>query len=1014
MTMKQFKHAEVEAFANQYWHSHKTYQKLKERNSSGKTFAFIDGPPYTSGKVHIGTAWNKALKDMVLRTKRMQGLNVYDRAGYDMHGLPTEHATMKKLGLHTTHDIQNYGVDKFIAACQEWCVTNMHEMNKDFADLGVWMDFDNAYQTISPEYINGVWFLIKRAHEQGRLYQGMRSMAWDPVFETACAKHELTYETVTDTSIYVKFPVLRNGERTNEYFLIWTTTPWTIPFNLAIMVHPDVEYVKAKVRGEYWIVAAALVGSAIREAADEEFVVEETMLGKDLEGIEYEHPFKDKLPYFELKKKHPRVHTIVLSSDYVDTESGTGLVHCAPGCGPEDYEVGVRNDIPAYNIVREDGTFPAPFEGWRARTDDKNFIELLEAHGALVAKQQTRHEYAYSERSREPIIYRTTKQWFFKVSDLVEEMIAANNRVLWQPQAGYNAFNSWLENLRDNSITKQRFWGTPVPIWTNETTGEIIVVGSVAELEKLTGLELVDVKHLHKPFIDTLTIKSKKHPGTILKRIPDILDVWVDAGTANWNALDYPKNEELFKTNFPADFILEGKDQIRGWFNLLMIAGMLAFRKPSFKAVYMHGYINDSQGRKMSKSQGNYILPEEVLPKYGVDAYRMYMIGATAPGLDLSYNFEDLTTTNKNLNVLWNTVQYLVGLCGNNGLTPALIKAGDEEEQYILSRMESTTKRVNKALETYLLPDIPHEIETFFLEVSRTYIQLTREKSVGDDKQLVADTLYTVLTRILKMLAPIAPFITEALWQDINNLTGAVGSVHEQQWPEADESLIKPELEQNFSSVQQIITAGLACREQLKQGVRWPLAEIVINTAKPLSQFDSMIKRQVNVKAVNWSTVSSKTEVAPNYGNLGKSFGKETQKIAKLIIDLQPKPPVTVEGYSLLPEHVVIKEHAPDGYAASQFAGGTAYLKTEVTPDLIEEGYVRELMRRIQSFRKELGLEKKDRIRLHVSGTHTLSHNHLEEITRKCNAELVHQHFSEKREEHIRDRTYTISAQKTI
>jgi isoleucyl-tRNA synthetase len=1012
--MKKFDHVQVESDARSYWRATKVYDRIKERNLYNQPFAFLDGPPYTSGKVHLGTAWNKTLKDTVLRVKRMQGFNVYDRAGYDMHGLPTEHATMKKLGLHTNEDILKYGMDKFIDACREWCVTNMHEMNKEFEKLGVWMDFENAYQTIAPSYIEGIWMLMKRAYEHGRLYEGLRTMAWDPVFQTACAKHELDYQTVTDQSIYVKFRVLQHGKPTDEYLVIWTTTPWTIPFNMAIMVNPSETYVKAKVGKQTWIVAEALAEKFIKEIAGEDYAVTSTLLGKELKGVQYEHPFGDVMQYAELKSKHPNVHSVVLSSEYVDTSSGTGLVHCAPGCGPEDYEVGVENHLPAYNTIAGDATFPAPFAGLRARIDDKEFIALLDERGVIAAKQRITHEYPHSERSKAPVVYKTTKQWFFKVTDLKERMVAANDHVQWQPQAGFNAFKSWLENLRDNSITKQRYWGTPVPIWKNDHTGEVLVIGSIEELERLSGKTLSGVMDVHKPSIDHITIPSKKHPGTVLKRIPDVLDVWVDAGSASWNALNYPGNTELIKTHLPAHFILEGKDQIRGWFNLLMVAGFLAFDKPSFERVYMHGYINDSQGRKMSKSLGNYITPDEVLPKYGVDAFRLYVIGGTAPGLDLNYNIEDLSTTYKNINVLWNTVQYLVDLCKNNELTPERSTSGDEEERYLLSRMESMTLAVHEALETYDLSAAPHYIEEFWLEVSRTYIQLIREKASGEEKQLVANTLYTVLERTLTLLAPFCPFTAEILWQDLSELTSAQGSVHEQLWPHVNKKLIDKRIEEHFGVVQNIITASLSCREQLKQGVRWPLAELVISTQRPFKEYDELIKRQVNVKKITWGQVHGDIQVVPNYGALGKSFGKDTQRVAKLIEGQDQKPPYMVEGFHILPEHVVIKESAPQGYATSTYSEGTVYLQSAVTPELIEEGFIRELTRRVQALRKDMGLQKKDVIGLHVSSMHSISAHHLDELMRKCNAMFEEKHFSNKRDEHIKDRTYTISAQKTI
>lgn len=1011
--VKTYRHAETEAAVRQYWHTRKTYDRVKQKNAGKERFVFLDGPPYTSGKVHIGTAWNKVLKDLVLRAKRLQGYDVWDRAGYDMHGLPTEQPTMKKLGLHTSEDIERYGVDKFTAACKALCLENMAEMNAAFEQLGVWMDFENAYQPVTPAFISSVWYLIGQAHKQQRLYKGLRTMAWDSVFETACAKHELTYENVTDMSIYVKF---KRAGTPNEYFVIWTTTPWTIPFNLAIMVNPNVEYSKVRVGNELWIVASDLLDAVIAKAADKEYAVISTMRGADLAGESYEHPFAERVDYSQLKTNHSNVHTIVLSSEYVTTDSGSGLVHCAPGCGPEDYEVGIQNDLPAYNTVRPDGTFGEPFHGLKAREDDKTFITLLEDAGAIAAKERYTHEYPHSERSKAPVIFRTTAQWFFRVSDLKDAMLAANESIEWQPLAAKNAFHNWLANLRDNSITKQRYWGTPVPIWTNDETGETIVVSSIAELEALSGSRVTDA---HRPWIDAITIPSKKHPGTVLSRIPDVLDVWVDAGSASWNHLDYPHRTDLLATHYPAAFILEGKDQIRGWFNLLMVAGMIAFGKPSFKAVYMHGFINDRDGRKMSKSLGNSISPNEVIPHYGVDAFRLHMIGATAPGLDLNYNATDVETSHKNLLVLWNTVQYLIDACRTNELTPKRITADaaiDDEERYILSRLATTTTEVTAALAAYNLPRIPALVQSLFLEVSRTYIQLVREKTTGDDaeKQLVVDTLYTLLHDILILLSPVCPFITESLWQDMHEHGDERSSIHEQSWPTADTAAADPVLEAGFGAAQQLITAGFACREQLKTGVRWPLAHLAISADPRFAQFTDLIKRQVNVKHVTWNDFAGMRTMKPAYGSLGKTFGRDTQRVAALIEKHHVVPPATIEGFAILPEHVIVHTTAPEGYVTTTCAAGTVYAQQAVTDELIEEGFSRELTRRVQQLRKDLGLQKRDRIMLCITGKHSLSSHHREELLRKTNATLALEHLDEQKHEHIRDRTYTISAQKTI
>ena len=454
---KKYNPHDVEEEMLVYWQKNDIHAKAKQKK--GRKFYFLDGPPYTSGSVHIGTAWNKALKDCFLRYKRASGFDVWDRAGYDMHGLPTENATMKKLSLKTKEDIQKFGIKKFIEECKKLCVQNMEVMNKDFQRMGVWMDFENAYQSIKKEFMGGEWWLIKKAHENGRLYEGLRTMTWCPISESALAKHELEYKTIKDDSVFVKFKV---KNRKNEYLIIWTTTPWTIPFNLAIMVGPDIEYIRAKVGDEIWIVANALAGVFINGVVEKQFDILEKFKGEKLQGMEYEHPMHKELAkyYDDIKKKAEKTHTVLLSSEYVDTSGGTGLVHCAPGCGPEDFEVGYKNNIPPFNPIDTKGVFPKDmgiFSGLTARKDDDKFTEELKKENAIVAVTKVEHDYPHDWRHHSPVIFRTTKQWFFKVENLKERMIEENKKIKWNPLAAFNAFDSWLKNLRDNSISKQRY-----------------------------------------------------------------------------------------------------------------------------------------------------------------------------------------------------------------------------------------------------------------------------------------------------------------------------------------------------------------------------------------------------------------------------------------------------------------------------------------------------------------------------------------------------------------------------
>ena len=474
----------VELAVRAFWDTHKIYAKAKDKVKGKTPFYFLDGPPYTSGKVHLGTSWNKTLKDMFLRHKRMSGIDVWDRAGYDMHGLPTENKVRQKFNVKNKKDIENFGIAKFNDECEKWCVDMMHVMNKTFTELGVWMDFENAYQPITRQYINGEWFLIKKAHDGKRLYQGLKTTPWCSHCQTNFAKHDLEYATVTDDSIFVKLQV---KNKPKEFLIIWTTTPWTIPLNLAVMVNPEIDYVKADVEGEVWVMAKALAGALVNAVAEKQMKILEEFKGQTLVGVEYIHPFSDVIKeYAELKKKHVKVHTVIASTEYVDTSVGSGLVHCAPGCGPEDYEVGHKNGLPAWNVVDERGLFPATmheFAGLQAKKDDAKFTEALKKRNAIIASTKVQHEYGHCNRCHNPIIFRTTNQWFFRIEDLKEQMLEENKKITWVPDSAFNAFESWLKNLRDNSISRQNFWGTPMPIWMCDACKKYDVFGTVEAVE---------------------------------------------------------------------------------------------------------------------------------------------------------------------------------------------------------------------------------------------------------------------------------------------------------------------------------------------------------------------------------------------------------------------------------------------------------------------------------------------------------------------------------------------------
>ncbi len=975
----------------EFWKKHNIYEKAKDKNKGKAKFYFLDGPPYTSGKVHLGTAWNKSLKDSVLRYKRMKGFDVWDRAGYDMHGLPTEQAVEKKLGLSHKDEIPNYGIANFVNECREFAITNMISMNNDFKRIGVWMDFENAYRSIENTFMEGEWWLIKKAFENNRLYEGEKTMHWCQYDSTSMAKHELIYEDLTETSIYVKLKI--DGTE-DEYFIIWTTTPWTIPFNLGVVVHPDFEYVKCKVGYEHWIVAKELAEEVIKNKLGKEYEVVDTFLGTSLEGKRYIPAFDKVFPELEEEKNKTKpIHTILLSKDFVHLEEGTALVHFAPGCGDTSYELAIKYHIKPFSLIDERGSYPKGhpvFKGLIAKKDDIKFIELMEKNGSLVGKAKFTHSYPHCWRCKHPVIFKPTTQWFFKTEDLKDKMRILNKNIKWVPDfAGSKNFDNWIANLRDNGITRQRYWGTPLPIWKCRQCNDFIVIGSIDELKKLAGRIPDD---LHKPWIDEVKISCQC--GSMKERIPDVLDVWIDSGSASWNCLDYPRKKDLFEKLYPADFILEGIDQIRGWFNLLFVASMIAMNNISFKAAYMHGFINDAQGRKMSKSLGNYILPQEVIIEYGADTLRYYMIGGTAPGVDINYNFDDMKVKHKNLAVLWNLHKFLIEMSNNIKTNPSHLDLEkitlDIEENYIFSRLNSAIKKITELFDGYGLNEVPLEAESLFLDLSRTYIQLTRDKaSTGSDeeKKAVLFTVFKVLLESLKLFAPVAPFITEKIYQNIRNVFKLrEESIHLFEWPNPSSEMIDNELESSMISIGEIVQAALALREKIHMGARWPLKEIVIatkdsNTISAINKMKEVIKKQLNVKEVNVidSLPNTKLKVKADYAKIGPDFGDKAPKIiAQFTIDSPETVLKQIEGkgkYSckingetinLTKEHLIVAREIPLPYVEGKIKNGFVYLNKEITDELEAEGFAREIMRRVQALRKKAGLQKSNNISLFI------------------------------------------------
>ena len=887
--MYNFKEAEERIF--KFWQDKKILEKTRKKGKGKKKFYFLDGPPYTSGRIHMGTAWNQVLKDQILRYKRMRGFEVWDRGGYDMHGLPTANKIQEKFNLKDKKAIEDFGVDKFIKECKKFALNMMKQMNNDFDKLAVSLDHVNPYMPIENEYMEGEWWLIKKAHEAKRLYLGEKVMTWCHKCETALAKHELEYKNVQDKSIFVKFKI--EGKE-NKYLIIWTTTPWTIAYNLGVMANPELDYVKAKVGDETWILAKALAGLVIQNFTDDKLNVLEEFKGKQLEGLRYVHPFYDTLKnkYDEIKNKSEKAFTVVLSKEYVDTSAGTGLVHMAPGCGPEDYEVGRKNKIPPFNNLTEKGDYPedmGEFSGLNAQEDNEKFIEALDKRKALIASTKFEHDYAHCWRCKSPIIFKITDQWFFKIEDLIPKMLKQSEEIKYIPKEIKDRYQLWIKNLKDNSVTRQRYWGTPFPIWKCTSCGDYTVVGSIAELKKLAGKIPED---LHLPWIDKIKIKCEC--GKEKQRIPDIIDVWVDSGTASWNCLYYPGKKEYMKKFWPADIILEATEQTRLWFYMLQLVSNIAFGKNCFKAMYTHGMLRDFEGVKMSKSLGNILSPNEVLEKYGVDAMRLYTI-TTRAGDDMSFSWEEIKLKYREIDILINTTNYLTNYFDKS--VKNLPKNLKLEDKWILSRLNFTIKKTTELLDNYRLDLAPQLVEQLFLDLSRKYIQFTRERN----NEEVFKIIFEILFNVLKMLSITCPYVSEELYQRLKQKYKLKEeSIHLFSWPKANEKFINKKLEKDFENAFLIIEKGLSARDKAGIGLKWPLAKVIIKGMEIKKDLQEIVKRQLNVKKIELKK------------------GKELE----VSFDIS------------------------------------------ITPELETEGYAREMSRKVQEFRKNLGLNKKDKIDL--------------------------------------------------
>ncbi|MFA4820375.1 MAG: isoleucine--tRNA ligase [Candidatus Aenigmatarchaeota archaeon] len=818
-----------------FWESHNIYEKSKR---SGKRFYFVDGPPYATGSIHMGTAWNKILKDAYIRFWRMNGFDVWDQPGYDTHGLPIENKVEKEFQIKSKSGIEKMGIEKFVHECRKFATKYIDIMNQQFADLGVWMDWSNPYLTLTNDYIEGAWATFKIAFEKGLLYQGFYPVHVCSRCSTAVAYNEIEYTNVADPSVYVKFPV---KDQPNTYLLIWTTTPWTLPANTGIMAKPSADYVKVKIGDEILILAKDLMEDVMKRAGITGYKIVGNMKGKKLDGLEYEHPLKDLFKFQE-----PIKHKVVLSEQFVEMESGTGLVHTAPGFGQEDYKVGVENGLAIVSPVKMDGTFNeecGPFSGVHVKVADRQISDILKERNMLLHEEKITHDYPMCWRCSSPLLEMAVTQWFFRVTQIRKDLLKENKKVNWYPSWAGQRFENWLNSLGDWPISRQRYWGIPLPIWTCEC-GEVKVIGSSDELP-------TKLKDLHRPYIDQITLPCKC--GSQMKRISDVLDVWFDSGLASWAPLGYPKNKELFEKMWPADLNIEGPDQIRGWWNSQLITSVITFGKAPFKNILFHGFVLDAHGSKMSKSKGNATAPEEVVKKYGRDALRLYLL-SSAPWDDFYFKWTDVDGIAKSFVVMENSYNYVhTYVCGVKK-----VKELEPEDQWILSRLNNVINVATKEFREYNIHKATNAITDFMLnDFSRVYIKMIRDRVwpgyTGDDKKAAMYALDNVVRITSKLLAPICPFFAERMHIDLKEKED---SVHMCKWPKAQTKLMNTQIEKEMEFVKEIVEVVNSVRKENNVKIRWPVESVYVESddevvKSALITFEKVLKNMSNTKYVS-------------------------------------------------------------------------------------------------------------------------------------------------------------------
>lgn len=989
---------EREKQVEEFWKENRIFEKSMKMREGCETFTFYDGPPTANGKPHIGHVLTRVIKDMIPRYKTMKGYDVPRKAGWDTHGLPVELEVEKKLGLDGKEQIEEYGLEPFIGHCKE-SVWKYKTMWEDFSSqVGFWADMDNPYVTYDNDFIESEWWALKEIWNKGLLYKGFKIVPYCPRCGTPLSSHEVAqgYKKVKERSAVVRFKVV--GE--DAYFLAWTTTPWTLPSNVALCVNPDEDYCKVKaVDGYTYYMAKALLdtvlGSLEREEGTPAYEILETYKGKELEYKEYEPLFA--CAGEAAAKQHKKAH-FVTCDNYVSMDDGTGIVHIAPAFGEDDSRIGRNYDLPFVQFVDGKGnlTDETPYAGLFVKKADPEVLKDLDAEGKLFAAPKFEHDYPFCWRCDTPLIYYARESWFIKMTAVKDDLIRNNNTINWIPETiGTGRFGAWLENVQDWGISRNRYWGTPLNIWQCEKCGKMHSIGSIAELKEMSDNCPDDIE-LHRPFIDEVTIKCPDC-GSTMKRVPEVIDCWFDSGAMPFAQHHYPfENKEVFEEQFPADFISEAVDQTRGWFYSLLAESTLLFNKAPYKNVIVLGHVLDGDGQKMSKSKGNAVDPVEALNKHGADAIRWYFYSNSAPWLPNRFYDEAVTEgQRKFLGTIWNTYAFFVLYANIDEFDATKYSLEYDKlsvmDKWILSKLNSLVKTVSSNLDNYKITETTKVLQEFIDDLSNWYVRRSRErfwaKGMEQDKINAYMTLYTCLVTFCKASAPMIPFMTEEIYQNIVRSIdkSAPESIHLCDFPEADESYIDADLEKNMDEVLKIVVAGRACRNAANIKNRQPIGTMYVKAPFEVAEFfKEIIEDELNVKSVEFTDdvrAYSSYSFKPQLKTVGPKYGKLLGKIRQALSEVDGNKAMDElnangalvfdfdgERVELTKDDLLIDIAQTEGFETVSDSGVTVVLDTNLSDELIEEGFIRELISKIQTMRKEAGFEVMDRITVYAKG----------------------------------------------